>query len=145
MNNMQWSWFWELPPGKHYSSRKWKHISRHGMNEYNQTRIQQTKHISTTMLGSKELIAPYFDKVYTLQTDGGVYNVSIFKELSCTCPNWNLMEPHDLHHRLFPCKHLYYIYNTHLHCNKKHCIHQGTLVVTEVDKILNRHSIPSNL
>jgi hypothetical protein len=71
MNNMQWFWFRELPPGKLSSWHKGKHISRHGMNGHSQIRIQQIKHLAT-MLGFEELVVPYVDKVFTLQTNGGV-------------------------------------------------------------------------
>jgi hypothetical protein len=39
---------------------------QHGMNEHNQTRIQQAKHLFAKVLGFEELIAPYVDRVYTL-------------------------------------------------------------------------------
>jgi hypothetical protein len=42
------------------------------------------------VLGSEEFIAPYINKVYTLQMDGGVYNVSISQEPLCTCLDWTL-------------------------------------------------------
>ncbi len=56
---------------------------------------------------------------------------------------WNPVEPHDLHVSIFfPCKYLYWIYNIQLCCNNEHCIHQGTLAVTKVDKI-HFHSLHS--
>lgn len=82
--------------------------------------------------------------------EGGLYNVSISQELTCSCPNWNSYEPKALGHRFFPCKHLYWIYNVHLHCDNEYCTHQSTLVVIyqntliiiEVEKMLNRNPIP---
>jgi hypothetical protein len=82
------------------------------------------ENLSNTILHVKDVLAPGYGHVYSIESHGGVmfatYEVTIGVTPNCTCPKFMSMSTTLKKRRKFvPCKHLNFIYKTRMFCNHK--------------------------